>query len=220
MNNQYVYFHLRTDNRKVFYIGIGNKNRPFSFNPHHRNKNWNKIVNEIGKPIVVIIAKNISLEDAANAERFWINFFGIDTLANIASGGNGVFGFVHSEETRLKLSKLSKGRKHSDETKNKIRLSKLGKKLGPQSLEIRNKVSQSLKGHIISETTKRKISISLSGENHKDFDNTIYKFYHFMHGYIHVKRYDLCKEFEIDYSSMSKLLKGKAKSVKGWKLVK
>ena len=58
-----VYRHIRLDNNKVFYVGIGNEKRPYS--KHGRNKHWNNIVNKTDY-FVEIIAKNISLEDACN----------------------------------------------------------------------------------------------------------------------------------------------------------
>lgn len=64
------------------------------------------------------------------------------------------------------LSKLIKenhprlGKKHSEETKRKMVLAKLGKKMPPRSKEHCEKISQRMKNRIVSEETKRKISES------------------------------------------------------------
>jgi group I intron endonuclease len=98
-----------------------------------------------------------------------------------------------SDETRLKLSKSSKGRKHSDETKRKISEYRKGKKLSEEtrkkisesnkdllkgdkhfnygkhlSEETRKKISESNKGHVITDETRLKLSKSSKGRKHSD----------------------------------------------------
>lgn len=50
------------------------------------------------------------------------------------------------------------GKKHSDESKKKMALSKLGKKMPPRSKEYCQKISERMKNRIVSEETKRKMS--------------------------------------------------------------
>ena len=50
------------------------------------------------------------------------------------------------------------GKKHKKETKEKIRQSHLGKKLGPHSIETRNKIRMANTGKTHSMKTKQKIS--------------------------------------------------------------
>ena len=69
---------------------------------------------------------------------------------NLATGGKVNRGWKHSDETKEKLRILSTGRTLSDEAKEKIRLSKLGEN-NPNygkspSEEIRQKISKALKG--------------------------------------------------------------------------
>ena len=64
----------------------------------------------------------------------------------------------------MKLSLKLTGSKLSDETKNKISLSKIGIK-NPKSLETKNKISATLKGHNISLETRKKISETLKERN-------------------------------------------------------
>lgn len=63
------------------------------------------------------------------------------TLLNMTSGGGGMNGHKHSEETRRKISVSSSrkrnrrcGSKHSEETKRKMTLSRIGKKPTEQTL--------------------------------------------------------------------------------------
>ena len=118
-----VYRHRRLDNNKVFYIGIGNKKRPYS---KRRNKHWQKIVNKTDYTIEVI-AEDLSLEDACELEMFLISEYGIKNLTNINDGGQGQFN--PNKETRYKIGSGKRGKKNSEETRIKISESNKGKKL-------------------------------------------------------------------------------------------
>jgi NUMOD3 motif-containing protein len=81
-------------------------------------------------------------------------------LKNKNNGGGGIDG--HTIETKLKLSKLHKGKIVSEETKKKI--SDAGKNR-VYSKERNEKISKAHKGHhrAVSEETKKKISQTLKG---------------------------------------------------------
>lgn len=64
---------------------------------------------------------------------------------------------IVSEETREKISKANKGRKHSEETKQKLKNRIVSK-------EQREKISKANKGKILSEETKNKISKNNKGK--------------------------------------------------------
>lgn len=84
----------------------------------------------------------------------------------VSGSKNGMFGKKLSKESRKKLSLSlleynrnikvhhNKGRKHSEETKEKIRVANLGKKLSPEAIE---KLRQINLGKIVSEETREKL---------------------------------------------------------------
>ncbi|MDG4869015.1 hypothetical protein P8631_13540, partial [Guyparkeria sp. 1SP6A2] len=68
MNDRCVYFHSTPDTKEVFYIGMGSLKRAHDLK--RRNKYWLETVLKHGKPIVLVIAKNLSTEDASRIEKF------------------------------------------------------------------------------------------------------------------------------------------------------
>ena len=63
-----------------------------------------------------------------------------------------------SEETKNKMSESKKGTHLSEETKNKMSESKKGKTRKPFSEDHKKNISYSMKGHSVSEETKKKLS--------------------------------------------------------------
>jgi len=63
---------------------------------------------------------------------------------NICPTANSRLGYIHTEETKQKISKAHKGREFSEETRNKM--SKSAKKKPPVSEETRRKMSEAQKG--------------------------------------------------------------------------
>ena len=76
----------------------------------------------------------------------------------IGEAQEGRPGTPHTEETKMKLSEVLKGRKLSDEMKKKISLGHKGLKLSPETCR---KISETHKGMAYSDKTKKKISKSL-----------------------------------------------------------
>lgn len=74
-----------------------------------------------------------------------------------------------SAETRRKIGDIHRGMRHTEETKELIRLKKTGKKLPPKTAETRERIRKSKMGHIVSPETREKIRISniKYWENHK-----------------------------------------------------
>ena len=118
-----VYEHVRNDTNEVFYVGIG-KTEHRAYSKNKRNQHWKNIAKKVGYTIN-IIHKDIDWNKACQIEKSLILKYGrinlgLGNLVNMTDGGDGVFGLVHSEESRHKISEASKGRTHSDEAKQKI----------------------------------------------------------------------------------------------------
>lgn len=100
-----VYRHIRKDNNKVFYIGIGKLPRAYS--KHGRSNFWKRITNKTDYNIE-IIADNLLWEDACDLEMLLISEYGrinnnTGVLCNLTDGGEGTLNVKISEETRNKL---------------------------------------------------------------------------------------------------------------------
>lgn len=189
------------------YVGKGKNKRILSYLNESRSK-WNsneglksyikKMLEDGVEPIIEKIYDNLEESDAFLIERKMIALFGRKdqeqgSLFNKTSGGNGTSGYRYSPE-RLEIakedyhlrfgdSKGMLGKKHSDESKNKMRKAKesyiiseetrmkiseklkqnhpmKGKKHSQESLK---KMSESKKGKSPSEETRRKMSEIMKG---------------------------------------------------------
>ena len=136
-NKFYVYFHINPLKNEVFYVGKGFGNR--AYRKYGRNKYWKNTFNKYGF-IVDIIENGLTEQEAISKEIFYIEKIGRKikdegTLVNITIGGEVVSGMKHIEDTRNKISEskkatipwnkgligYGKGRKVSDETREKMR---------------------------------------------------------------------------------------------------
>jgi hypothetical protein len=128
----YVYTHTRLDTNEIFYVGIGTQdNYKRASRSHNRTNYWNNIVKKCGWKVDIVF-DNLTWEEACKIEVELIKKYGrVDlgtgTLVNLTNGGEGTLKRVTTKETRLKMSKARKGRKYTDEHKEKTRLSMLGK---------------------------------------------------------------------------------------------
>ncbi len=150
-----VYGHY--DDRGIcFYVGIGDKKRPFWF--YIRTSFWKNYVNKhcvSGKPEVKIWHRDLTWEQACAMEKQWIALYGrrdlgTGCLVNLTDGGEGRVGHVCSEETKAKMSQANKGEKNPQWGK-------------PLSEEHRQKISEAHKGRPKVEETKRKLSLAQKG---------------------------------------------------------
>ena len=138
-NNIFVYRHRRLDNNKIFYIGIGKNNRPYS--KHGRNNYWNKIIKKTNFT-VEILKKTLLWEEACELEILLISEYGrinnkTGILCNMTDGGEGTLNTVISEETRKKL-KLN-GLKEENLIKLKKNAENRKGKKFPRKIKINNK---------------------------------------------------------------------------------
>jgi hypothetical protein len=126
-NESYLYMHTRADKNTVFYIGVGSSiNYQRAKESQKRNNIWLKIYNKT--PIKVdIVLDNLTHRDANSWEEYLIGLYGrinnnTGSLCNMTNGGDGVKGWVISEQGRINMSNAKKGFKHTAEAnlKNKI----------------------------------------------------------------------------------------------------
>jgi hypothetical protein len=119
--------HTRADKNTVFYIGVGSSiNYQRAKESQKRNNIWLKIYNKT--PIKVdIVLDNLTHRDANSWEEYLIGLYGrinnnTGSLCNMTNGGDGVKGWVISEQGRINMSNAKKGFKHTAEAnlKNKI----------------------------------------------------------------------------------------------------
>jgi hypothetical protein len=163
-----IYRHIRLDTNEVFYIGIGkSSDRAFSYKK--RNKHWTNIVNKTEYEVQVL-KSDLSWDDACELEKILISYYGrkdlgLGTLVNMTDGGDGCIGFVITDEYRQKISNSNKGKKRSQDTKDKISISKIGNKnvLGMKhSDETKSKIGLKSIGRKKSKDAMERMSIMMS----------------------------------------------------------
>ena len=111
-------------------------------------------------------------------EQFWMDYYGLENLYNMAPAAGSTAGIKLSEETRQRISEVQKGktlseehrrrigearkgRRHSDEQRQRISEGKKDKKRQPFSEEHCQRISNNhvgMKGKKHSEETRRRIS--------------------------------------------------------------
>ena len=158
----YVYVHMKNTDDSVFYVGKGSKYRSTSKNG--RSKYWHNIVNKYGFT-AEIVKSVLTFEEANSYEMYLIAKLREEGchLCNMTDGGEGRAGYVVNEETKQAISKATKGKKRSEDTKAKMKGNKnaFGAK---RSVETKAKMSASKKGknniigRPVSEETRKKIS--------------------------------------------------------------
>ena len=138
----YVYAYIRKDNGTPYYIGKGKDNR--AFDKHGKLP----VPKDISR--IVFLETNLSDLGALALERRYIRWYGrkdngTGILRNLTDGGDGCSGAIRSEETKQKVSRSLKGKKHSIERIKTRSNSLVGKKYKPQSEETKQKRSNTLK---------------------------------------------------------------------------
>jgi hypothetical protein len=146
-NSFYTYAYLREDGTP-YYIGKGKGKRAFDKSGHR--------VPVPARERILFLKVNICEEDALRHEVYMIALYGrkdrgTGILYNFTDGGEGLSGYVPSEETRKKLSNSLLGNTR-----------RRGK---PNSPETRQKISQANKGRIFANETREKLRQSLTGKS-------------------------------------------------------
>ena len=158
--NFYTYAYL-DENRKPYYIGKGKDNRV--------NQTHSELVTLPPPDRRLILKKGLSEEEAFKHEVYMIHVIGrkdlgLGPLLNRTNGGDGTSGWVMPDETKekIRVSKIGVKRPDMEGTGNPMRREDVAKrvsnsKLGkPRDPETKTKISNSLRGRKTSEETKQK----------------------------------------------------------------
>lgn len=207
--NFVVYLHKKKIDNSIFYVGAGNKQRPFLKN---RSIEWKKIVDECGL-IIEIIEENLTKKESFELEKKLISHYGrIDLgtgcLINCTIGGAGCSGI--SEIIKQKKIKSLKSVKKTEEWKKKISEGHKGIVKGE---EWRKNIANSLRGKKLSEETKEKMRISNKSKEISSIpiDCYDYKTNKKIKEFSSVR--EAAKELNCLESSISNNLSGRSKSV-------
>jgi hypothetical protein len=137
MSNIYeVYQHRNPVTGEVFYVGSGkwhhqpSNRRATRFNKSHRPKKWLEVVEQCGLPIVEILADNLSKKEAVELEELIT---------------------IEYKSLGYPLVNINIGDKHSEESRDKMSKSKIGKIMSQES---RDKMSESQEKHIVIQYSK------------------------------------------------------------------
>lgn len=224
----YVYEHRRESDGVVFYVGKGCGNRAKTTSK--RNKYWQNIVNKHGFTYH-IIKSCLSEEEAFSLEQEIIEKYGVENLANLTGGGDGMkrpkpevrarFSELQTkrwlnDDYRSNLVEQMRGRKASAETRAKMSNSASGK-VRPESHC--KALSKALRGKPKPEGYGEKISAlrkgKMSGERNPSFDPSLHAFCNDLVIFIgtcwHMAEKNGIKRYNID-----NLVRGKTKSHNGW----
>ena len=171
MNNYTVYKHIFPNNK--IYIGITRQSLKRRWRKDGSGYKGQIVYNAIKKygwenVKHKIIIDNLSFEEACNKEIEFIKKFKSNKKNfgyNVDNGGKCIESF--SEETKQKIRKSRIGKKHSQETRNKISKSLTGQKRTEEqrkNISLGNKGKKTRLGVKLSEETKKKIS-----DSHKEY---------------------------------------------------
>jgi NUMOD3 motif len=158
----YTYLWLREDGTP-YYVGKGFGYRAFTSDAHTYGCPLN--------PENILVEECPDEARALEDEKLLIAIYGrkdngTGILRNLTDGGEGIAGYVFSEEQIQRLSESHMGHVPSKETRQKMSESRRGVVF---SKETRQKISNSSKGHqrclgrVLSDETRRKISESHKG---------------------------------------------------------
>lgn len=135
------------------YVGKGTRTRAYYLS--NRNNILSGKIKKFGAPVVFFAGRKLPESEAFELEKKLIEIIGrmdlcSGTLCNLTDGGEGLFGFTHTDETKEKIGAANRGKP----TWNKN---------GTMSPEWKAKISAKHKGKTLTEEHKKKLS-----DAHKD----------------------------------------------------
>jgi hypothetical protein len=167
----HLYEHWRTDKNVPFYIGKGNDERVSHIvRDNNRHKTICNFLKKTGHKVVQIIVFSSEIEqeilDAEVADIAAYREAGIK-ICNKTDGGDGVSGYRHTEEARLKISKNSNERYNGElgpKNRETASAAQIASYNGPNGQKRLNNKSKGHKSHYDGpngEKTRNSISVSL-----------------------------------------------------------
>jgi hypothetical protein len=168
--NSTIYALLDPNTYEVRYIGLTTRDidtrlkehfRPYKLKECNYKNSWLKSLIKKGQiPLIKIVQQWECIEvlELTKAEIYWVDYFkkiGCP-LTNLTIGGEGITGYKHTEEAKLKISEAGKGNKYGEGYKHSKEWKKeLSGRMKGNNFALRNKktsqqkkqVSEKLKGN-------------------------------------------------------------------------
>jgi hypothetical protein len=174
----FIYKILNLSNKKC-YVGFHATNKEYDQDDYYgSSETLNNAIKKYGiQNFTMGILEYVNAENWKEKERFWVkeNKSHVSQWGyNLTEGGDGTLGRLHTEASKIKMSKSQKGRTASEETKVKMKIAHIG--LIQHTKEFKERVAKNNKlfntGKHLSEETKEKLSTALTGrifsEEHKE----------------------------------------------------
>ncbi|MES2904041.1 MAG: NUMOD3 domain-containing DNA-binding protein [Pseudomonadota bacterium] len=233
----YVYVHKTPADGRVFYVGKGKGRRAWS--ERGRSRHWRHVVNKHGFE-ASIVRRDMPEGCALTFEMLLIEAFGFHNLTNATLGGGGITGWKHSDETKRRIGETQKGRVVTDKMRAALKKANANKVFRPETLakmsaaakarprqtrsaETRAKIAASHIGIRPSPETLLKMSLSKIGKaigrDNPTYDHTIRQWRNDDGRQYTGTRGDFIAQFDLANSCVCSVIKGRQKSVKGWRLI-
>jgi group I intron endonuclease len=172
----FIYALIDPRDKSVKYIGVSKDVRR-RYKEHladfryTKKAAWIRKMKRLGLVIKVKLIEICTNKNWKSRERYWIKYYSNNKLVNLTKGGEGIFGYRHSQKTKDRIGKASLGVKRSDETKEKLRVAALNS-WSDDSFRARqiqkligNKRGKGRKGIKHTEESKQKMRDSIARRN-------------------------------------------------------
>jgi hypothetical protein len=219
--------HFIPNTTTPFYVGKGSLKRAWS--KSSRSPLWKNIVKKYGVEIKILYA-NLNEQMALFLEKELIKKYGkrcdyTGCLINFTDGGDGISGYIHTEEAKKKIGQFFKGKKLSVEHVTKASISQKGKsvseterlrlsalRIGTKlSEEHKKKIGDSHRGMIRSDLTRLNLSTGQGATPVKllspDGDIIVV-----------TNRSDFCRKYNLHPRCVRHVIRGKVECHNGWSL--